>query len=315
MATPIELREETTSPSTESTPLPPIAVRHTQCPNASKTLRLTENKRRYRARRKEYHTGDLESRLAEAREQGIQATKEVQLAARRVAVENGQLRELLRLVGFADDDIDVWVGRGGLGDGQDGSSCGRRREIAQLARRIGAFAAGDSGEVAEERTPQLSEDVSAREETLSTEQAPESQRSIGEPSELCSSRYSDSGAPATCHSTVTTGEDGPVPEAEARACPGEVLPPCKLLTRLAKDPAADITNVPVPASSELFRDATRPGDIECRKAYEMLISYAVSDEKMDYVAKALEGGCTANGKGGCAVKPKVVLQALDHLCG
>ncbi|EEU33635.1 uncharacterized protein NECHADRAFT_19942, partial [Fusarium vanettenii 77-13-4] len=64
-----------------------------------------ENKRRYRARRKEY-VSDLERRLAEAREQGVKATTEVQSAARKVVEENGQLRDLLRLAGFADEDID-----------------------------------------------------------------------------------------------------------------------------------------------------------------------------------------------------------------
>ena len=72
-------------------------------PNTAKTSRMTENKRRYRARRKEY-VSDLERRLAEAREQGVNATMEVQSAARKVVEENGRLRELLRLAGFADEE-------------------------------------------------------------------------------------------------------------------------------------------------------------------------------------------------------------------
>jgi hypothetical protein len=67
---------------------------------------LAENKRRYRARRKEY-VSDIERRLAEAQEQGVKVTTEVQLAARKIVVENRQLRELLRLADFDDEDIDV----------------------------------------------------------------------------------------------------------------------------------------------------------------------------------------------------------------
>ncbi|KAH7231776.1 uncharacterized protein BKA55DRAFT_524473, partial [Fusarium redolens] len=76
----------------------------TQTSSIAKASRLTENKRRYRARQKEY-VSDLERKVAEAREQGIKATTEVQLAAREVVIENGQLRDLLRLAGFTDEDI------------------------------------------------------------------------------------------------------------------------------------------------------------------------------------------------------------------
>ncbi|KAH8656300.1 hypothetical protein BGZ61DRAFT_309996, partial [Ilyonectria robusta] len=64
-----------------------------------------ENKRRYRARRKEY-VADLERMLKEARERGVQATKEVQLAAQQVVQENARLRELLGLAGFSHEDVD-----------------------------------------------------------------------------------------------------------------------------------------------------------------------------------------------------------------
>ncbi len=95
------------------------------------------------------------------------------------------------------------------------------------------------------------------------------------------------------------------------------MSPCKLVTRLAENPAADITQVPVPPSSvDSLQDAAcHGGDVECRKAYEMLMRYATSEEKIDYIAQELESGCTANGKGGCAVKSKVVWKALDDMCG
>jgi hypothetical protein len=52
---------------------------------------------------------DLERRLAEVGERGVQATREVQLAAQLVVRENASLRELLRRTGFDDEAIDAWV--------------------------------------------------------------------------------------------------------------------------------------------------------------------------------------------------------------
>jgi hypothetical protein len=76
--------------------------------NAEHTLRVRDNKRRHRARQKEYVL-DLERRVAATREHGVQATKEVQLAAQRVTRENVKLRELLRRSGYSNCAIDAWV--------------------------------------------------------------------------------------------------------------------------------------------------------------------------------------------------------------
>ncbi len=70
--------------------------------------RIRNNKRRHRARQQEY-VRDLERQLAEMRDKGVQATKEVQLAAQRVARENARLRELLRQSGFDDERIDAFL--------------------------------------------------------------------------------------------------------------------------------------------------------------------------------------------------------------
>ena len=43
------------------------------------------------------------------RQHGIQATREVQLAARRVARENVRLRQLLRHKGVDEDTISTWI--------------------------------------------------------------------------------------------------------------------------------------------------------------------------------------------------------------
>jgi hypothetical protein len=94
------------------------------------------------------------------------------------------------------------------------------------------------------------------------------------------------------------------------------MPPCKLLSRLAENPSADITQLPIPPGPVGIQEtADNEGGVECGKAYEMLIRYATSEEKLDGISQALERGCVSNGKGGCAVKKKVVWQVLDDLSG
>lgn len=69
----------------------------------ARASRIRDNKRRFRLRRKEY-VADLERSLRQLRQQGVQATREVQLSARRVAKENVLLRSLLRSYG-ADEKV------------------------------------------------------------------------------------------------------------------------------------------------------------------------------------------------------------------
>ncbi|KAK6448510.1 hypothetical protein FP744_10004760 [Trichoderma asperellum] len=66
--------------------------------------RIRDNQRRSRARRREY-IAELEQRLRNFELEGVSASSEVQLAARRVAEENRQLRELLHKHGFQDEYI------------------------------------------------------------------------------------------------------------------------------------------------------------------------------------------------------------------
>ncbi|KAG8425474.1 hypothetical protein J3458_002170 [Metarhizium acridum] len=66
--------------------------------------RIRDNQRRSRARRREY-LQELEQRLRVCELQGIEASAEVQMAARRVADENKQLRELLSRYGVTNEYI------------------------------------------------------------------------------------------------------------------------------------------------------------------------------------------------------------------
>ncbi|KAK3943856.1 hypothetical protein QBC46DRAFT_22445 [Diplogelasinospora grovesii] len=73
--------------------------------------RIRDNQRRSRARRKEY-LQELEQRLRLVELQGIEASSEIQLAARKVAEENKKLRMLLNRHGINDDSIDAFLGSG-----------------------------------------------------------------------------------------------------------------------------------------------------------------------------------------------------------
>lgn len=78
----------------------------TQQPTTS--VRVRENQRRSRARRKEYIEG-LEDRLQKFERHGVQATIEVQSAARKVAKENNLLRSLLNLRGVSNSEIETYL--------------------------------------------------------------------------------------------------------------------------------------------------------------------------------------------------------------
>ncbi|KAH7371911.1 hypothetical protein BKA64DRAFT_649584 [Cadophora sp. MPI-SDFR-AT-0126] len=68
--------------------------------------RIRDNQRRSRARRKEY-LQELEARLRQCELQGIEASAEIQMAARAVANENKKLRVLLAQHGIGDDKVEV----------------------------------------------------------------------------------------------------------------------------------------------------------------------------------------------------------------
>ena len=80
--------------------------------DAERAVRLRDNKRRHRLRQREY-VADLERRLTEAHAGGIQATKEVQDAAKRVVWENSRLRQILEDQGLDCDAIDSLIYKDG----------------------------------------------------------------------------------------------------------------------------------------------------------------------------------------------------------
>lgn len=92
-------------------------------------------------------------------------------------------------------------------------------------------------------------------------------------------------------------------------------PPCKLLTHLAANPRADITQMVTAPDAELQKCSKVDGGVPCSRAYRMLMHYATTESKLDYVAQVLEEGCVphSDSSGGCSVKNTTIWQALDQL--
>ncbi|KAK1596362.1 uncharacterized protein LY79DRAFT_62277 [Colletotrichum navitas] len=75
--------------------------------------RIRDNQRRSRARKKEYVL-EIEQKLRDCQSQGVEASAEVQQAARRVANENHKLRQLLCTLGLVDRQIEQYIKTGEL---------------------------------------------------------------------------------------------------------------------------------------------------------------------------------------------------------
>jgi hypothetical protein len=88
------------------------------------------------------------------------------------------------------------------------------------------------------------------------------------------------------------------------------LPPCKVLTRLAEDPTADITQ---PIGKDDDTDEQEIGGVECSKAHAMLMQFATTEEKLEVVSQALERGCVGKKSGGCKVRNEAVWKAMDEV--
>ena len=74
----------------------------------SDLARIRENQRRSRTRRKQ-HMQEMQQRLSEFELRGVEASSMLQATARRVLVENRQLRALLRLKGVPDTETETFL--------------------------------------------------------------------------------------------------------------------------------------------------------------------------------------------------------------
>jgi hypothetical protein len=83
-----------------------IHVQHID--NSPTATRIRDNQRRSRARHKEFVDG-LQRRIQEYERRGVEATLQMQRAARDVAVENSRLRALLARNGINAEEVDTYL--------------------------------------------------------------------------------------------------------------------------------------------------------------------------------------------------------------
>lgn len=75
---------------------------------SASAIRIRDNQRRSRARRKEY-VENLERKVQEYERHGVDATLEMQHAARTVALENSRLKMMLAKMGASDGDVEAFL--------------------------------------------------------------------------------------------------------------------------------------------------------------------------------------------------------------
>lgn len=285
-------------------------------------MRLRENKRRNRARQKEY-TADLERRLRHFEQEGVRATIEIQCAAKKVAEDNIYLRELLLVIGIDRSAVNDWI---------------TRRRSSNDAKDIGRshcheITTGDS----------ISNKGKQRDPSSGPSSPPQCSLPYNTVCQSSSCPLSDSIPKSADHSSATTEDsqvsgrfsspgrnkstsekrqedsshDAELPPNEP-STPGEGYSPppsapCKLLSRLAADPGSDVSTILAGAETEQKADSAE-GGLPCESAYKLLMRYATSEEKMEALARSLEEGCVSNSGGGCKVKNETVSQALLDIC-
>ena len=310
--------------------------------DTERALRLRNNKRRHRARQKEY-TAELERKLSQLQGERVQATIEVQLSARKVMHENRRLRDLLHHSGYSDEAIKSWVTRSednaenlGLLDRgpclkqlqdeagnqidstniNDGAS---KENLCQGSKAQCVTTSTESGQDSRPvRTCSKSSESSCRREAFQTTtklpQLVEHEHLIGGAAlpadETVQTCQQDSVAGQSC----LNRSSGNVSLLEASSTKQRIAP-CKVLKHLAAHPEADISELSIePDEGEADSDRVDAG-VPCSQAYQMLIRYATTESKFDAVAQALEEGCMPNAApgGGCKVKNSAVWKALDDL--
>lgn len=296
-------------------------------------MRLRENKRRHRARQREYTT-DLEQRLRQLEHEGVRATIEVQSAAKKVAEENKHLRDLLSALGVDKQTINEWVTRRACASDNKGgcqnqshkswTSGNHVRPVMGLGRcSTDANKDEDSPSTGTLSSKPLcskscndghQEDGFELDNTIKpADESPTATGNIPVPNRCSPSSV---GKQRLCNMSENRDLEGPL--RRELGDPGEVSSqqpsaPCRLLTRLAANPTSDISHI-FAASHTESTAGNAEGGVTCESAYKLLMRYATSEEKLNALAHALEDGCVPSSDGGCKVKNEKISEALLDIC-
>ncbi|KAH6668734.1 hypothetical protein B0J14DRAFT_149449 [Halenospora varia] len=265
-----------------------------------RAARLRDNKRRNRQRQKDY-TSSLEKRLKELQAQGVQATKEVQVSARRVVEDNARLKALLRCVGVEDHVIENWRPGEDIGFGLCGG-----KEKGRCEWKDGLPHSACLPVIRQTTPTPLSEPKPHVETREGSTSIPIEQGRL--------TSYPSSQTKKVCNKSCANSAITLPPICETFPSKTLQLPPCKVLTRLADNPSLDITQTPTSttANPPLTQDDVN-GGVECHQAHAMLMQFATSEEKLDVISQALERGCVGKKGGGCKVRNEEIWKAIDDV--
>ncbi|KIW94172.1 uncharacterized protein Z519_05488 [Cladophialophora bantiana CBS 173.52] len=238
-------------------------------------IRHRENKRRYRARQREYVEG-LQRRLADAHNQQVAGMREVQLAGQKVANDNSRLRALIRFMGVEDAVVESWL-----------------HGIETPARQL----------------PRMSKRTNSNSvSTKSTQTCSDLGRVLS-----ANSSYPDDTtwelltSPPSQKSTSTLDVQG-----LRNKSPSSTLEtfdsrrPCTSVPHILAQPSVESQGV-----TDLTPAGTANGDIECSMAQKLVLPFATTNDKVDAISMKLKEGCVIDQCGGCRVKAKVMWEILE----
>lgn len=77
-------------------------------------------------------------------------------------------------------------------------------------------------------------------------------------------------------------------------------------------PSVDLRRIQIPEDSRNGIAQTADG-VKCSQAYETLVQYATTDDRLEHMAVAREKGCVKGPGGRCRVKNKTMFRTLDEL--
>ncbi len=244
----------------------------------------------------------------------VQATVEVQLAARHVHVENRRLRQLLDELGVERAVVERWAS---TDDAKCEGDVGPTPTNLQLKRPAPApmLNSGDAttspgsrdepGKETEEKEgdrcskrPCISNVPTDPRETSPILQLPSFPESLDAGShkdpEISQTPRSPCIGNGSCPTKFPNGESSSSTPAPA------IIPPCQLRAQLQANPGVDLRQLVSHRSPEnedehvVSKSRVQnplPGGVSCRQAYEMVIKYAASDAKLDEMIDRLQAGC------------------------
>ncbi|KAF4211311.1 hypothetical protein CNMCM5878_002848 [Aspergillus fumigatiaffinis] len=284
--------------------------------DTARTARLRENKRRYRERQRLY-TLDLEQKLRQLQQKGVEATVEVQIAARRVAEENQHLRTLLNQLGASNEAISGWL-KQRTENPMSPNASGHQQQL-----NSGVLVASEV-RTEEKPYPQWEGHGSGKRESGTNNSNNEGNENRRQCQPLMATEMVSPDDIPEGESYASGKDKSPAASKTVSASSNNcsLINPTREKERLKCSPSRQAqvkhTRERPPQQRSSAPYEPDPGNtqdgVPCSVAYSLLRQHATSEEKIDALARVLEEGCVPDRDGGCRVKHKMVAQALVDVC-